>query len=188
MRWKNIVIATSSFLRVTWLYFCFCLFVLFILQANETCITVNPLYTDTRYNDKIIYNDNLNITNHSLKRWPDSNKYPKHMYYEKIRINHGLSYISCCPLRILYNSKFIIMATFLRTNAVVVTRVHYLCWSVSTRVFCRCFISLYRIYPKYSDIHARANGVDRDLTLQSSASDHVWEAFWGLLTRLIGRH
>ena len=24
--------------------------------------TVNPLYTDTRYNDKIRYNDNLNVT------------------------------------------------------------------------------------------------------------------------------
>ena len=31
--------------------------------------TVNPLYTDTRYNDKIHYNDNLNVTKHSLKRW-----------------------------------------------------------------------------------------------------------------------
>ena len=54
----------------------------------------------------------------------DSNKYPKHMFYEKIRIKQGLSYISFCPLRILYNSKFIIMKTFLGTNAVVVKRVH----------------------------------------------------------------
>ena len=30
---------------------------------------VNPLYTDTRYNDKILYNDNLNVTKPSLKRW-----------------------------------------------------------------------------------------------------------------------
>ena len=39
-------------------------------------------------------------------------------------MKQGLSYISFCPLRILYNSKFIIMITFLETNAVVVTRIH----------------------------------------------------------------
>ena len=54
----------------------------------------------------------------------DSNKYPEHMFYEEIRIKQSLSHISFCPLRILYNSKFIIMATFLGTNAVIVTRVH----------------------------------------------------------------
>ena len=54
----------------------------------------------------------------------DSNKNPKHMFYEEIRIKQGLSYISFCPLRITYNSKFIIMATFSGTNAVVVTRVY----------------------------------------------------------------
>ena len=31
--------------------------------------TVNPLYIDTRYNDKIRYNDNLNVTKPALKRW-----------------------------------------------------------------------------------------------------------------------
>ena len=30
--------------------------------------TVNPLYTDTRYNDKICYNDSLNVTKPPLKR------------------------------------------------------------------------------------------------------------------------
>ena len=68
--------------------------------------TVNTLYTNTYYNNKIRYNDNLNITKHSLKRLQllkimqkhciksssniyfgyllelpqrgDSNKYPKH--------------------------------------------------------------------------------------------------------------
>ena len=30
--------------------------------------TVIPLYTDTRYNDKIRYNDNLNVTKPSHKR------------------------------------------------------------------------------------------------------------------------
>ena len=29
---------------------------------------VNPLYTDTGYNDKFRYNDNLNVTKHSVKR------------------------------------------------------------------------------------------------------------------------
>ena len=32
------------------------------------CGTVNPLYTDSRYNNKIRYIDNLNVTKHSLKR------------------------------------------------------------------------------------------------------------------------
>ena len=54
----------------------------------------------------------------------NSNKYPKPIFYEEIRIKQGLSYILFCPLRIVYNSKFIIMATFLGTNAVIVTRVH----------------------------------------------------------------
>ena len=57
----------------------------------------------------------------------NSNKYPKHMFYEEIRIKPGLLNILLCPLRILYNSKFIIMATFLGTNAVIVTRVHCKC-------------------------------------------------------------
>ena len=46
------------------------------------------------------------------------------MFYEEIRIKQGLSYISFCPFRILYNSKFILMATSLGTNGVIVTRVH----------------------------------------------------------------
>ena len=56
----------------------------------------------------------------------DSYKYPKHMFYAEIRIKQGRPFlhIILSPLSILYNSKFIIMATFLGTNAVVVTRVH----------------------------------------------------------------
>ena len=46
------------------------------------------------------------------------------MFSEEIRIKRGLSLLLFCPLRILYNSKVIIMATFLGTNAVVLTRVH----------------------------------------------------------------
>ena len=42
------------------------------------------------------------------------------MFYEEIRIKQGIFYISFCPLWILYNSKFIIIATSLGTNVVVV--------------------------------------------------------------------
>ena len=59
-----------------------------------------------------------------LPQGGDSNKYPKHMFCEEIRIKQSLSYISFCPLRILYNSKFVITATFWGTNAIIVTRVH----------------------------------------------------------------
>ena len=46
------------------------------------------------------------------------------MFCEEIRIKQGLSYILFCPLRILYNSKLILMAISSATNAVVVTRSH----------------------------------------------------------------
>ena len=65
--------------------------------------------------------------------WGDSHKYPKHTFYGVIRIKRGLSYISLCPFRILCNSKFILMARSLETNAVVVTRGHCTCIWVSYR-------------------------------------------------------
>ena len=86
--------------------------------------------------------------------WGDSNKYPKHMFNAEIRRKkkQDLSYISICSLSILYNGKFILMATSLGTNVVVVTRVHCMWWvlirSASARrsswvpilnVFC-CFV------------------------------------------------
>ena len=53
----------------TWLHFqgrklsqLFC-----FTSANEPT-TDNPLYTDTRYNDKIRYNDNLTVTKPSLQK------------------------------------------------------------------------------------------------------------------------
>ena len=46
------------------------------------------------------------------------------MFYEEIKTKQNLSYISVCSLSILYNSKFILMAMSLGTNAVVVMRVH----------------------------------------------------------------
>ena len=89
---------------------------------------------------KIRYNDNLTVIKPTIKRkqishklckniifntlkkhmfgyllespsWGDSNKCPKHMFYEDISTKHDLSYISTCSLSILYNSKFILMAT-----------------------------------------------------------------------------
>ena len=59
-----------------------------------------------------------------LPHWGNSNKYSKHMFYEEIIMKQGLCYISFCPLRLLYNRKFILMATSPETYAVVVTRVH----------------------------------------------------------------
>ena len=56
--------------------------------------------------------------------WCDSNKYPKHMFYEKMRIKQGISCISFCLWRILYSSRFILMAISLGVSAVVVTKVH----------------------------------------------------------------
>ena len=50
----------------------------------------------------------------------DSNKYPKHMFYVEVRIKSV--YTLFCPMRILYNSKFILIATSLGINDVVVTR------------------------------------------------------------------
>ena len=39
-----------------------------LLSQSAIWNTVSPLYTDTRYNDKIRYNNNLNATKPSLKR------------------------------------------------------------------------------------------------------------------------
>ena len=64
-----------------------------------------------------------------------SNKYPKYMFCEEIRIKHGLSYISFYPLVILYNKKFSLMVKFLETNAVVVTWVHCMCIILCTILF-----------------------------------------------------
>ena len=79
----------------------------------------------------------------------NSNKYPKHMFDKETRIKQGISYIIFCPLRILYNSKFIIMAIFLGTNAVVITRVHCIaCERQPTAVFAyRSYNDVARIFP-----------------------------------------
>ena len=46
------------------------------------------------------------------------------MFYEEIRTKQDISNISVCSLIILYNSKFLLMARSLGTNAVIVMRVH----------------------------------------------------------------
>ena len=38
------------------------------MKTKQTPHKVNPLYTDTRYNDKIRYSDNMTITKPSLRR------------------------------------------------------------------------------------------------------------------------
>ena len=60
----------------------------------------------------------------ALPHWGNSNKYPKNTVYEEIRIKHDMYCILFCSWRLLYNSKFILMAISLGINAVVVTRVH----------------------------------------------------------------
>ena len=114
--------------------------------------TDNPRYTDTRYNDKIRkmtiwMPGNLHLREDSYweimqeyciktssniyfgyllesPHWGDSIKYPKDTLCEETGIKQGLSYISFCPYRILYNSEFILMEISLGTNTVVVTRIH----------------------------------------------------------------
>ena len=62
-------------------------------HLHITCLD-NPLYTDTRYNDKIRYNDNLTVTK-PLLRWLQSLKLcknfvfytlKKHMFWIFVRI------------------------------------------------------------------------------------------------------
>ena len=56
--------------------------------------------------------------------------FKQHIFWIFVRIalnkktKQGFSYILFCPLRILYHSKFILMAISLGTNVIVVTRVH----------------------------------------------------------------
>ena len=45
------------------------------------------------------------------------------MFSEEVRIKQGLSQVSFCSLKILYNSKFILMASSFGTNAVIVMMV-----------------------------------------------------------------
>ena len=48
-----------------------------IVKQNIYLYTVNPLYTNTRYNDKSRYNDNLYVPKASLNRWRLMRNYAK---------------------------------------------------------------------------------------------------------------
>ena len=77
-----------------------------------------------------LYDTSSNIRfGHLLEshHWGDSNKYPKHIFCARstkhifcATVKQSLSCISLWPLRILYNSKLILMATSFGKNAVVV--------------------------------------------------------------------
>ena len=68
------------------------------------------------------------------------------MFYKEIRIKQGLPFITICPLRILYNRKFILMATSLG-NVVVVTRVHCrMQWHIRPAV--SLFVERHSIYER----------------------------------------
>ena len=103
-------------------------------QGSLTKMYSQSYYTDTRYNNKIRYTDNLtsketlsqevtvkqklcrNIIIQYFKKhmfWDllesphrgDSNKHAKHKFY--VEIKHGICCMSFCSLRILHNSLFI---------------------------------------------------------------------------------
>ena len=97
----------------------------FILEAEgfKSVITVNPLYTDTRNNDRIRYNDNLIITKLLLQETTISHKFCKNIvfntfnrhrlseailtnikniwFFEEIRTKQDPSYMSICSFSIL---------------------------------------------------------------------------------------
>ena len=63
-------------------------------------------------------------------QWGNSNKYPKHMFYEEIIIKQGLYYISFCPLRILLQQQIHFNGNIFGNKCFkfVLTRVHYMVW------------------------------------------------------------
>ena len=80
------------------------------------------------------------------------------MFYEEIKKVRFFFCKAFCLLKILYNSKFILMATSLGTNAVVVTRVHCnketCCGSVFGRtilIFCLHFFQNRFAWPRISE-------------------------------------
>ena len=90
------------------------------IYKSLTYNTVNPLYTDTRHNDKVRYNDNLNVTKPLLKRWRLMRNYAKtlhnifkqHMFWIFVRIASEeaiLTYIqNICSMR----KYFVLVFTF----------------------------------------------------------------------------
>ena len=140
----------SSIKSWPWMVLCFYIFVSFIMQMKcHFSTTLNPLYNDIRYNNKIRYNVNsvytkiegscifsitvpyyslgpLNIRLGYLLESPrrgDSNKYIKRMNYEKMFKRIRYSCFRWVHIKFLYNSKFDFTAKSLVTNTVVITRV-----------------------------------------------------------------
>ena len=94
------------------------------------------------------------------------------MFYEEIKPKQDFSYISICPLSILYNSKFILTATSLGTNAVVVTRVHYI-------------RSIY--LDTLLDFKAMLKGIALDKTLFSTKK-YLYFSYFSTKTYVVGTH
>ena len=92
------------------------------------------------------------------------------MLCEETRTKQYLSYISFCPLRILYDSKFIKMATSLGTNSVVVTRVHCMSYQKEGRALGNhAYSNILKILPpkneniqtkKFDILHISAQNID----------------------------
>ena len=57
--------------------------------------------------------------------WGNSNKYPRYMFYEEIRIKQDLSFLI---MKDSLQQQIHLMVTSLVTSAVVVTRVHSICF------------------------------------------------------------
>ena len=95
--------------------------------------------------------------------------------YEEIRIKHGFCYISFCSLRILYNSKFILMVISLGTNAVIVTRVHC--------IFILYFTSV-SLGQNMSDILKKSGsrsciaGAGFNMVFTKTQNNKIWWADW----------
>ena len=78
-------------------------------------ITVNVLKFHTskfliKWHMQTVQRSSLIIVIQYFKQHIFGYKYPKHIYCEEIRIKQGICCISFCSLRILYNSKFILLA------------------------------------------------------------------------------
>ena len=108
-------------------------------------------------------------------QWGNSNKCPKHTFCEDIRIKQGFSNISFCPVRILYNSKFIWMATSLATNAVIVMRVH------CTTLKCKKKKQRLPVIPH--DYKTKT-----DLVCKVCMYINNWGSFWTLYSAILSIH
>ena len=86
----------------------------------QTTLFIRTLDTTTKFVIMTIW---LSRNLRPIAHWGNSNKYPKHMFYEIKNKTRPFLHIN---LLIMYSvqQKFILMAMSLGTNAVVVTRVH----------------------------------------------------------------